>query len=312
MKRANPIQATSVATSTPVATSVAGASAAPLAVLPAAGDGLSSYMQAVHAAPILSAKQERELACRYRDEGDLEAARELVLSHLRYVVKVARGFMGYGLPLTDLIQEGSIGLMKAVKRYDPNRDVRLVSFAIHWIKAEIYDYVLRNWRMVKVATTKAQRKLFFNLRKSRARLGWMKNQEVDALAKDLQVEAGTVRQMEARLSGGDVAFDAPSDVDDENEAVLAPAQHLGDSRYDPAKVVADSEQARETKRQLKGALEKLDARSREIISRRWLAEAEEKPTLHALAAEYGISAERIRQIEVRAMEKMKSVISAAA
>ena len=279
----------------------------PIAINLSPSENLGAYMQAVNAAPILSVQRERELALRYRNDNDLDAARELVMSHLRYVVKVSRGFMGYGLPLTDLIQEGSIGLMKAVKRYDPNRDVRLVSFAVHWIKAEIYDYVLRNWRVVKVATTKAQRKLFFNLRKSRTRLGWMKDDEVHKLAADLNVEAATVRQMESRLSGGDIAFDAQAERDDE-EAFLAPAQYLEDSRYDPAIVVDNSEQESRSRRQLAAALSRLDARSRDIVSRRWLSDA--KPTLHALADEYGVSAERIRQIEKRAMEKMKAVIAA--
>ena len=279
----------------------------PIAINLSPSENLGAYMQAVNAAPILSVQRERELALRYRNDNDLDAARELVMSHLRYVVKVSRGFMGYGLPLTDLIQEGSIGLMKAVKRYDPNRDVRLVSFAVHWIKAEIYDYVLRNWRVVKVATTKAQRKLFFNLRKSRTRLGWMTDDEVNKLAADLNVEAATVRQMESRLSGGDIAFDAQAERDDE-EAFLAPAQYLEDSRYDPAIVVDNSEQESRSRRQLAAALSRLDARSRDIVSRRWLSDA--KPTLHALADEYGVSAERIRQIEKRAMEKMKAVIAA--
>ncbi|MGI9311188.1 MAG: RNA polymerase sigma factor RpoH [bacterium] len=271
----------------------------------AVGDSLGAYLQAVKAAPLLSAKRERELALRYRDHGDLDAARELVMSHLRYVVKVARGFMGYGLPLPDLIQEGSIGLMKAVKRYDPNRDVRLVSFAVHWIKAEIYDYVLRNWRIVKIATTKAQRKLFFNLRKSRARLGWMKDDEVERLAAELEVEPSAVRQMESRMSAPDIAFDARDNDDD--EAYLAPAQRLGDSRYDPAIVVDHSEQERVAREQLTEALRQLDPRSRDIVSRRWLGD--DKPTLHQLADEYGVSAERIRQIEKRAMEKMKTSIT---
>ena len=278
----------------------------PVAIDLSIGDNLTTYMRAVNAAPILSAQRERELALRYHNEGDLEAARELVMSHLRYVVKVARGFMGYGLPLTDLIQEGSIGLMKAVKRFDPGRDVRLVSFAVHWIRAEIYDYVLRNWRMVKVATTKAQRKLFFNLRKSRARLGWMNNEEVSQLAKDLDVETKTVREMESRLSSTDVAFDAMVDQDDD-ERYLAPSQHLGDSRYDPEVVVSGNEQTSERSQQLASALTELDERSKDIVTRRWLSD--DKPTLHKLAGEYGVSAERIRQIEKRAMEKMKKVIS---
>ena len=278
----------------------------PIAIELSASDNLAGYMRAVNSAPVLSAEREYELAVRYRDDGDLDAARELVVSHLRHVVKVARGFMGYGLPLTDLIQEGSIGLMKAVKRFDPTRDVRLVSFAVHWIRAEIYDYVLRNWRMVKVATTKAQRKLFFNLRKSRAKLGWMNDEEVHQLAQHLDVETSTVREMESRLSGTDVAFDAFTDQDDE-EGYLAPSQVLGDSRYDPEVVVAGDEQERERKTQLSQALTELDDRSKDIVVRRWLSD--DKPTLHDLAEEYGVSAERIRQIEKQAMEKMKKVIT---
>ena len=281
----------------------------PIPVTVPTGDNLNSYIAAVNAAPILSAERERELALRYHDEGDLEAARELVLSHLRHVVKVARGFMGYGLPLTDLIQEGSIGLMKAVKRFDARRDIRLVSFAVHWIRAEIYDYVLRNWRMVKVATTKSQRKLFFNLRKSRARLGWMKEAEVDRLADDLNVEADTVREMESRLSGGDVSFDATLEQEEDDLGYQAPSEHLGDSRYDPARLVSESEQATLQREQVSMALEKLDRRSKDIVLRRWLSE--DKPTLHELADEYGVSAERIRQIEKRAMEKMRMSIESA-
>ena len=278
----------------------------PISIELSSSDNLTAYMRAVNAAPILTAEREYELATRFQQEGDIEAARELVLSHLRHVVKVARGFMGYGLPLTDLIQEGSIGLMKAVKRFDPTRDVRLVSFAVHWIRAEIYDYVLRNWRMVKVATTKAQRKLFFNLRKSRARLGWMNDAEVEKLAGDLDVDSGVVREMESRLSGNDVAFDAMVDQDDD-ESYLAPSQHLGDSRFDPEIVAGNQERESERHEQLSLAMEELDDRSKDIVMRRWLGD--EKPTLHDLADEYGVSAERIRQIEKRAMEKMKKVIS---
>ena len=278
----------------------------PIPIELSSSDNLTAYMRAVNAAPILTAEREYELATRFQQEDDIEAARELVLSHLRHVVKVARGFMGYGLPLTDLIQEGSIGLMKAVKRFDPNRDVRLVSFAVHWIRAEIYDYVLRNWRMVKVATTKAQRKLFFNLRKSRARLGWMNDSEVEKLAGDLDVGTGVVREMESRLSGNDVAFDAMVDQDDD-ESYLAPSQHLGDSRFDPEIVVGNQERESERHQQLSLAMAELDDRSKDIVSRRWLGD--EKPTLHDLADEYGVSAERIRQIEKRAMEKMKKVIT---
>ncbi len=281
----------------------------PIPVSVPAGDNLTSYIAAVNAAPILTAERERELAIRYHDEGDLEAARELVLSHLRHVVKVARGFMGYGLPLTDLIQEGSIGLMKAVKRFDARRDIRLVSFAVHWIRAEIYDYVLRNWRMVKVATTKSQRKLFFNLRKSRARLGWMRDAEVEKLAENLNVEVDTVREMESRLSGGDISFDATLEQDEDDLSYQAPAEHLGDTRYDPARVVSDSELSDLREQQLSDALKELDDRSKDIVLRRWLSD--DKPTLHELADEYGVSAERIRQIEKRAMEKMRVSIEAA-
>ena len=278
----------------------------PIPIELSASDNLATYMRAVNAAPILTAEREYELAVRYRDDEDLDAARELVLSHLRHVVKVARGFMGYGLPLPDLIQEGSIGLMKAVKRFDPTRDVRLVSFAVHWIRAEIYDYVLRNWRMVKVATTKAQRKLFFNLRKSRKKLGWMNDSEVTNLADDLDVSSTVVREMESRLSSTDVAFDGLVDQD-EDESYVAPSQHLGDSRYDPAVVIGNSERVAEHQQQLAYALGDLDDRSKDIITRRWLSD--DKPTLHDLASEYGVSAERIRQIEKRAMERMKGVIS---
>ena len=271
-----------------------------------ASDSMVSYMRAVNAAPILTAEREYELALRYRNEGDLDAARELVLSHLRHVVKVARGFMGYGLPLTDLIQEGSIGLMKAVKRFDPTRDVRLVSFAVHWIRAEIYDYVLRNWRMLKVATTKSQRKLFFNLRKSRARLGWMNDEEVNQLARNLDVETKTVREMESRLSSRDVSFDVLLDQDNDDN-FIAPSQFLGDSRYDPAIVASNNELEKGRSAQITQALAELDDRSRDIVTRRWLSD--DKPTLHDLAEEYAVSAERIRQIEKQAMEKMKKVIS---
>lgn len=271
-----------------------------------ASDNLAGYLRAVHAAPVLTAEQEYELATRYRNEADIEAARELVVSHLRHVVKVARGFMGYGLPMADLIQEGSIGLMKAVKRFDPNRDVRLVSFAVHWIRAEIYDYVLKNWRLVKVATTKAQRKLFFNLRKSRPKLGWMNDSEVQDMAASLDVDAETVREMESRMNGTDVAFDALADPDPD-KTPFSPSQHLGDMRYNPESLLMENEYEAESQDQLSRALEHLDERSRDIVVRRWLNE--DKPTLHDLAEEYNVSAERIRQIEKRAMEKMKHVIT---
>jgi len=273
---------------------------------PTAG-GLAGYMQAVNAAPVLSAEEEHQLAVRYHDENDLDAARQLVVSHLRHVVKVARGFTGYGLPLTDLIQEGNIGLMKAVKNFDPDRGVRLVSFAVHWIRAEIYDYVLRNWRIVKVATTKAQRKLFFNLRKAKNRLSWLNDEEVDAIAEDLDVPAKTVREMESRMSGHDVAFDGP-DSDNEDD-IVNPAGYLPDMRYNPEVVAGNADSAAEQSDRIRDAIAALDERSRDIVQRRWLNE-DDKPTLHDLAAEYDVSAERIRQIEKRAMEKMRERLAA--
>ncbi|MDZ7842082.1 MAG: RNA polymerase sigma factor RpoH [Gammaproteobacteria bacterium] len=283
-------------------------SALPITVTSPTAGGLAGYMQAVNAAPVLSAEEERQLAVRYHDEDDLGAARQLVVSHLRHVVKVARGFTGYGLPLTDLIQEGNIGLMKAVKNFDPYRGVRLVSFAVHWIRAEIYDYVLRNWRIVKVATTKAQRKLFFNLRRAKSRLAWLNDEEIDTIAEDLDVPAKTVREMESRLSGHDVSFDGPdSDNDDEN--IANPAGYLPDMRYNPEVVAGNADSTAEQSDRIRDAIESLDERSRDIVQRRWLDE-DEKPTLHELAAEYKVSAERIRQIEKRAMEKMKERLAA--
>jgi RNA polymerase sigma-32 factor len=269
--------------------------------------GLSAYLRAVNALPVLSVSEERKLARRYRKHDDLDAARQLVLSNLRYVARIARGFSGYGLPQADLIQEGNIGLMKAVKHYDPARKVRLMSFAVHWIKAEIYDYILRNWRIVKIATTKAQRKLFFNLRKSRDRLGWMTRGEVDTLAENLDVSPETVQQMEGRMSHFDVAFDADNDADDDNFHA-APAGYLQDMRYNPEVLATQSDQEDSRHTQLQEALSTLDARSRDIIQRRWLDE--NKPTLHELAAEYGISAERIRQIESKALDVMKGTLEA--
>ncbi|MGE5241433.1 MAG: RNA polymerase sigma factor RpoH [Bacteroidota bacterium] len=269
--------------------------------------GLAAYVRAVNALPVLSAEEERKLARRYRRHNDLDAARQLVLSQLRHVVRVARGFSGYGLPQADLIQEGNIGLMKAVKHYDPARKVRLMSFAIHWIKAEIYDYVLRNWRIVKVATTKSQRKLFFNLRKSRERLGWMNRGEVDALASTLDVAPETVQEMESRMSNADVPFDVDADADEDNFHA-APAGYLQDMRYNPEVLASASDQEDTRHTQLRDALSVLDARSRDIIKRRWLDES--KPTLHELAREYGISAERIRQIESKALDVMKGALEA--
>lgn len=275
--------------------------------VPLADVGLATYIDAINAQPVLSAEEERALALRYRREGDLEAARLLVLSHLRHVVRVARQFTGYGLPQADLIQEGNIGLMKAVKHYDPMRGVRLISFAVHWIRAQIYDFVLRNWRVVKIATTKAQRKLFFNLRKNRARLEWLKQNEVDALAADLDVSPATVLEMESRMSGADVPFDADNEGD-EDLLRAAPAGYLQDMRYNPEALAAAADDESDQRGRLAEALTVLDGRSRDIIQRRWLDE--EKPTLHELAREYGVSAERIRQIEKRALATMKNTLRA--
>jgi len=271
--------------------------------------GLTQYLNEINSAPILTAEEEKALARRYHADDDLEAARQLVFSHLRYVASIARGFTGYGLPLADLIQEGNVGLMKAVKRFDHERDVRLVSFAVHWIKAEIYDYVVRNWKMVKVATTKAQRKLFFNLRKNRARLGMMKEAEVQTMAASLDVKPETVREMEVRMSGTDVAFEPETDDDDAPRS-LAPAEAIGDSSLDPGRLVSEADEQRHRQVQLGKALSSLDDRSREIIRARWLMEEGKKQTLGDLAAKYGVSAERIRQIEKRAMDQMRLAATA--
>jgi RNA polymerase sigma-32 factor len=251
---------------------------------------------------MLSAEQERELAVQLHQHNDLEAARQLVVSHLRFVVHVSRGYMGYGLPLSDLIQEGNVGLMKAVKRFDPEHNVRLVSFAVHWIKAEIHEYVLRNWRIVKVATTKAQRKLFFNLRSAKKRLGWMTAQEIDAVAQDLGVSPATVLEMESRLSGHDISYDPAPEADDEHD-YYSPAAYLENQSVDPSTALEQDDWEENTNQRLNTALDDLDERSRDILQRRWLQE--EKPTLHELAAEYGVSAERIRQIESSALKKLR-------
>jgi len=269
---------------------------------------LESYIQAANRYPLLTAAEEGELARRFRGEGDIEAARQLVLSHLRLVVSVARGYLGYGLPHADLIQEGNVGLMKAVKRYDPERGVRLVSFAIHWIKAEIHEYILRNWRLVRIATTKAQRKLFFNLRSLKQGLNTMSGEEVGAMAKQLGVKPEEVREMETRLSGRDIAMEASTEEDDES---FAPIAYLADPAEEPSEALANGEIERLQETGLKQALESLDERSRRIIERRWLAEGE-AATLHELADEYGVSAERIRQIEAKAMQKMKGLLAHAA
>ena len=263
---------------------------------------LDSYIQSVNLIPILSVEEERELALRYRHDNDLDAAKQLVMSHLRFVVKVARGYNGYGLPLADLIQEGNIGLMKAVKRFDPAIGVRLVSFAVHWIRAEMHEFILRNWRIVKIATTKAQRKLFFNLRSAKKRLGWMNKDEVDAIARDLGVSSKDVMEMEQRLSHHDASFDGASV--DEEEDVFAPAAYLEDLRYGPEEQLESDQLDDQQQVRLQNAIATLDDRSRDIISKRWLVE--NKATLHELAAEYDISAERIRQIENNAMKKLKA------
>ncbi len=280
----------------------------PIALDVGPAQGLSRYLQAINDAPILSQQEEKDLARRYSEGEDLEAARLLVFSHLRYVASIARGFTGYGLPLADLIQEGNVGLMKAVKRFDHDRDVRLVSFAVHWIKAEIYEYVVRNWRMVKVATTKAQRKLFFNLRKNRNRLGWMKQDEIDAMAEDLNVDTSTVREMEGRMTGADIAFDVDT-TDDDESTFWAPSETLSDYSADPGTLTLKADEARVRQQQLDTALDVLDERSRDIIQSRWLAENGKKTTLGDLAEQYGVSAERIRQIEKRALKQMYSAVS---
>ncbi|MBS99161.1 MAG: RNA polymerase sigma factor RpoH [Oceanospirillaceae bacterium] len=273
------------------------------------GRNVEAYVQSVSTIPILTAEEERELAERLHYQNDLEAARQLVMSHLRFVVHIARSYTGYGLPLGDLIQEGNVGLMKAVKRFDPTMGVRLVSFAVHWIKAEMHEFILRNWRIVKIATTKAQRKLFFNLRSQKKGLGWMSNDEVEAVAADLGVDVKAVRQMEGRLASTDTAFDAPTDSDDDN-AYQAPAGYLEDHSGDPAAQLEAADWEESSQRQLMGALESLDERSRDILMQRWLSE--EKATLHDLADRYGVSAERIRQLEKNAMKKIKAAMTLAA
>ena len=269
---------------------------------------LEAYIGAVHQIPVLSVDDEQALARRFRDDEDLGAAQELVHSHLRFVVHVARGYSGYGLQLGDLIQEGNIGLMKAVKRFDPEVGVRLVSFAVHWIRAEMHEFILKNWRIVKVATTKAQRKLFFNLRKSKTRLGWLNAAEVSAVAKDLNVSEREVLEMESRLAGRDIGFDAPSDEDDEH-APPSPAAYLVARDEDPAQAYERSDSESDQLELLREGMAKLDARSRDIIKRRWL-EPDSKVTLQELADEYGVSAERIRQVEANALKKMKALFAA--
>ena len=270
--------------------------------IPSAVGNIDAYIQAANRYPMLSEAEEIRLAERFHDEGDVEAARQLVLSHLRLVISIARGYLGYGLPHADLIQEGNIGLMKAVKRFDPERGVRLVSFAIHWIKAEIHEYILRNWRLVKVATTKAQRKLFFNLRSMKSGLAPMKSGDVDRIATELNVKPADVVEMETRMSGQEVAFEA----DDEDDG-YAPVHYLADHGAEPSRVLEEEESARLQASGLESALASLDARSRRIVEARWLRE-KDAATLHELAAEFGVSAERIRQIEAKALGKMRGVL----
>ncbi|WP_028116615.1 RNA polymerase sigma factor RpoH [Ferrimonas senticii] len=275
-----------------------------LMVVPQGHGSLESYIQAVNSIPMLSVEEEQYLA-RQVANGDIDCAKQLIMAHLRFVVHIARGYSGYGLPQADLIQEGNIGLMKAVKRFDPDVGVRLVSFAVHWIKAEIHEYVLKNWRIVKVATTKAQRKLFFNLRKSKKRLGWFSNEEVNTVADELGVTPKEVMEMEARLSAQDAAFDLGPDSDDD-ESSYAPALYLEDSGSNHAEVIEAEDWEDQSQRRLTAAMNTLDERARDILKARWLDE--EKQTLHELADKYGVSAERIRQLEKNAIKKLKAAM----
>jgi RNA polymerase sigma-32 factor len=276
-------------------------------LVPAGTGSLDSYIQEVNRIPVLSLEEEQELARRFHNEEDLEAARQMVLAHLRFVVHVAKGYTGYGLALGDLIQEGNIGLMKAVKRFDPDHGVRLVSFAVHWIRAEMHEFILRNWRIVKVATTKAQRKLFFNLRKSKKRLGWLNHEEVKAVAKDLGVKPEVVLEMESRLSGQDVGFDLPPNADDDVPYV-APVAYLESKARDPQLELETADWTEHNNSLLYAGLDELDERSRDIIRSRWLQD--DKMTLQELADRYGVSAERIRQLESNALRKMRATITA--
>jgi RNA polymerase sigma-32 factor len=288
---------------------------ATLSLTPRGGDlmlagplgSFDAYADRVSRIPVLSREDELALATRLRRDGDLEAARQLVMSHLRFVLHIARGYHGYGLPLGDLVQEGNVGLMKAVKRYDPDQGVRLVSFAVHWIRAEIHDYVLRNWRLVKVATTKAQRKLFFNLRRMKKNLAWLSADETAAVARDLGVSPAEVTEMEQRLAARDMTFDPAPDGDDEDGG-YGPAQYLPAPDADPAELAESEEWDSDVSQRLASAVAQLDARSQAVLRRRWMGD--DKATLHELAAEYGVSAERIRQIEVAAMKRIKSLMAA--
>lgn len=276
--------------------------------IPLPTGNLDQYIQAAFSVPVLSAEEERSLAERLQRNHDLDAARQLVMSHLRFVVRIARGYNGYGLALGDLIQEGNIGLMKAVKRFDPGMGVRLVSFAVHWVRAEIHEFILRNWRIVKIATTKPQRKLFFNLRSAKKRLGWMNREEVNAIAADLGVKPEIVVEMESRLSGQDIGFDPAGNDDEEDTRAFAPAAFLTDASSDPALQVEQHDTRDRDTSSLFAALDELDERSRVILEERWLTE--DKSTLHELAARYGVSAERIRQLEKNAIHKLKKTMAA--
>ncbi len=270
-------------------------------------DNLNAYTKLVHNTPLLSAEEEYELATRLQNEGDVEAAQRLILSHLRFVNRIAKGYSGYGLPVADLVQEGNIGLMKAVKRFDPTKGVRLVSFAVHWIRAEIHEYVIRNWRIVKIATTKAQRKLFFNLRSAKQRLGWLNQEEVEAVADDLGVTPENVMEMERRLASPDASFDLPSDTDDEDNTFSPIAYLTGPENSDPSQQLEQADYSDFQNQRLMNAVATLDERSRDIISQRWLDD-DSKATLHDLADKYQVSAERIRQIESNAMKKLKTLM----
>ena len=278
----------------------------PWSVVPSLGN-LDAYIRSVQAIPMLEPAQEQALARQLRDQNDLQAASRLVMSHLRLVVSISRQYMGYGLPQGDLIQEGNVGLMKAVKRFDPDQGVRLVSYAMHWIKAEIHEYILKNWRMVKVATTKAQRKLFFNLRGQKKRLGRLTSEEAQRVADDLGVTATQVKEMEGRLGAFDASFDGPTS-DDEDSPIPSPAAYLHSDNSDPADLVAAEDDQQRSSRQLGSAIMTLDERSRDILERRWLAD--QKSTLQELADEYGVSAERIRQLENNALKKLRNAIAA--
>jgi len=267
------------------------------------GKDIESYLSSVHSIPILTKEEEQELALKLYEEDDLDAARQLVIHHLRFVVHIARSYQGYGLPLGDIIQEGNVGLMKAVDKYDPHRGVKLVSFAVHWIKAEIHEYILKNWRLVKIATTKAQRKLFFNLRSKKKSLDWLSKEEAEKIASDLNVEVKDVLHMENRLSSNDSSFDSPVPSGDDEE-IMSPSQYLEDKRYDPEILVASEQVEQLNKEELIAALKTLDNRSKDILNRRYLSD--EKATLHDLADEYKVSAERIRQIENSALKKLKA------